>query len=165
MIGAGRTDTGVHASGQVVDFWTASTLGAAERDPLTRLGELWIGARLDVGAMRAASAVIVGRMDFSAFAAGPGGLRTVRRAEWCADGALLRFEITADAFLRGMVRGIVGTLLWVGRGTIDVAAFGRIAASGDRSKAGPSAPANGLCLVAVEYGERTRRIDEDEANE
>ena len=142
VIGAGRTDTGVHASGQVVDFRTASTLGAAElgrgvnallpediadsalepaeesfharysatgrtyeyrirnaaeRDPLTRLGELWIGARLDVGAMRAASAAIVGRMDFSAFAAGPGGIRTVRRAEWCADGALLRFAITADA--------------------------------------------------------------------
>jgi len=211
VIGAGRTDTGVHASGQVVDFRTASTLGAAElgrgvnallpediavsalepaeesfharysatgrtyeyrirnaaeRDPLTRLGELWIGARLDVGAMRAASAAIVGRMDFSAFAAGPGGLRTVRRAEWCADGALLRFEITADAFLRGMVRGIVGTLLWVGRGTIDVAAFGRIAASGDRSKAGPSAPANGLCLVAVEYGTRRETgEDHDEADE
>src|SRR6184192_1994147 len=191
ITGAGRTDAGVHASGQVVDFRTKSPLNAAdlgrgvnallpediavsalepaeesfharysatgrtyeyrirnaaERDPLTRLGELWIGARLDVGAMRAASAVIVGRMDFSAFAAGPGGTRTVRRAEWCADGALLRFAITADAFLRGMVRGIVGTLLWVGRGTIDVAAFGRIVASGDRSKAGPSAPANGLCL-------------------
>src|SRR5438094_7920311 len=116
--------------------------------------------------MKDASARLVGRRDFSSFAAGPGGVRSVRRAEWCEHGdGQLRFEITADAFLRGMVRAIVGTLLWVGRGKIDAGRFGEIIASGDRSRAGPSAPANGLCLVAGEDGERTRRIDEDAANE
>jgi tRNA pseudouridine38-40 synthase len=72
---------------------------------------------------------------------------------WCEPGVeMLRFEITADAFLRGMVRAIVGTLLWVGRGRIGVRGFEEIISARDRAKAGPSAPANGLCLVAVEYG-------------
>jgi tRNA pseudouridine38-40 synthase len=64
-----------------------------------------------------------------------------------------------------MVRAIVGTLLWVGHGKIDVAAFEKIIAASDRAMAGPSAPANGLCLVAVEYGERRARRELDEADE
>jgi tRNA pseudouridine38-40 synthase len=196
VTGAGRTDAGVHASGQVIDFRTASALDgvtigrgvnallpediavsalepaaedfharfsatgrtyeyrirhAAERDPLERRRELHIAGPLDLVAMRAASARLVGRKDFSSFAAGPGGVRSVRRAEWCEHGTRLRFEITADAFLRGMVRAIVGTLLWVGRGKIDAVAFEKIVAANDRGVAGPSAPANGLCLIAVEY--------------
>jgi len=196
VTGAGRTDAGVHASGQVIDFRTASALDgvtigrgvnallpediavsalepaaedfharfsatgrtyeyrirhAPERDPLERRRELHIAGPLDVAAMRDASAHLVGRRDFSSFAAGPGGVRSVRRGEWCEEGAELRFEITADAFLRGMVRAIVGTLLWVGRGKIDAAAFEKIVAANDRSLAGPSAPANGLCLMEVDY--------------
>ena len=196
VTGAGRTDAGVHASGQVIDFRTASALDGAtigrgvnallpediavsglgpaaeefharfsatgrtyeyrirnapERDPLERLREHHVDTPLDVAAMRDASTALVGRKDFSAFAAGPGGVRTIRSAEWCSEGSLVRFEITADAFLRGMVRAIVGTLLWVGRGKIDSAAFGDIVDSRDRGKAGPSAPANGLCLVSVQY--------------
>ena len=205
VTGAGRTDAGVHASGQVIDFRTASALDgaaigrgvnallpediavsaleqvaedfnarfsatgrtyeyrirhAAERDPLERLRELHVSGPLDVVAMREASAHLVGRRDFSSFAAGPGGVRSVRRAEWCERGASVRFEITADAFLRGMVRAIVGTLLWVGRGKIDPAAFAEIVAARDRSLAGPSAPANGLCLIAVEYGGVRQELDE-----
>jgi len=211
VTGAGRTDAGVHASGQVIDFRTASALDggtigrgvnallpediavsavepAADdfharfsatgrtyeyrirhggvRDPLERRRELYLAGSLDVAAMREASAHLVGRRDFSSFAAGPGGVRSVRRAEWCAGGTdRLRFEIAADAFLRGMVRAIVGTLLWVGRGKIDAAAFERIVAAADRSVAGPSAPASGLCLIAVEYGERRERRELDEADE
>ncbi len=196
VTGAGRTDAGVHASGQVIDFRTASALDgvtigrgvnallpediaitalepaaedfharysatgrtyeyrirhAPERDPLERRRELHIAGALDVAAMRDASARLVGRRDYSSFAAGPGGVRSVRRAEWCEHDPRLRFEITADAFLRGMVRAIVGTLLWVGRGKIDAAAFEEIVAAKDRAKAGPSAPANGLCLIEFEY--------------
>jgi tRNA pseudouridine38-40 synthase len=211
VVGAGRTDAGVHASGQVIDFRTASALDgptigrgvnallpediavsalepaaedfharfsatgrtyeyrirhASERDPLERLREHHIAGPLDVPAMREASARLVGRRDFSSFASGPGAIRTVRRAEWCASGAgLLLFEITADAFLRGMVRAIVGTLLWVGRDKIDAAAFERIVAARDRAKAGPSAPANGLCLIAVEYGGGRGEHQHDEADE
>ena len=211
VTGAGRTDAGVHASGQVIDFRTASTLDGLsigrgvnallpediavsalepaaedfharfsatgrtyeyrirhgrERDPLERRRELHVGAALDVAGMKDASARLVGRRDFSSFAAGPGGVRSVRRAEWCEHGdGQLRFEITADAFLRGMVRAIVGTLLWVGRGKIDARTFEGIVAANDRAMAGPSAPARGLCLIAVEYGESRMTRDLDEADE
>jgi len=197
VTGAGRTDAGVHASGQVIDFRTASALDgvtigrgvnallpediavsalepaggafharfsatgrtyeyrirhATERDPLERRRELHLAGPLDVPAMRDASAALVGRKDFSSFAADPrGGVRSVRSATWCEQGPSVRFEITADAFLRGMVRAIVGTLLWVGRTKIDALTFEKIVAANDRAMAGPSAPANGLCLIAVEY--------------
>jgi tRNA pseudouridine38-40 synthase len=211
VTGAGRTDAGVHASGQVIDFRTASALDgsaigrgvnallpediavsalepaaedfharfsatgrtyeyrirhAPERDPLERRRELHLAGPLDVAAMRDASARLVGRRDFSSFAAGPGGVRSVRSATWCGTGtSRLRFEITADAFLRGMVRAIVGTLLWVGRGKIDAPTFEKIVAANDRAMAGPSAPANGLCLIAVEYGDARERRELDEADE
>ena len=210
VTGAGRTDTGVHASGQVIDFRTASALDGVtigrgvnallpediavsalepvaedfharfsatgrtyeyrirhevERDPLERHRELHIAGPLDLAAMRDASAHLVGRKDFSSFAAGPGGVRSVRSATWCQEGPRLRFEITADAFLRGMVRAIVGTLLWVGRGKIDALTFEKIIAANDRAMAGPTAPANGLCLIAVEYGDSRERRELDEADE
>ncbi len=115
--------------------------------------------------MAEASALLVGRLDLSAFAIGPGGTRTVRRATWSREGSLLRFEVEADGFLRGMVRAIVGTLLWVGRGHITVGRVGQILASRDRSQAGPSAPAQGLCLVRVSYAgpaERSGEQSEDD---
>jgi tRNA pseudouridine38-40 synthase len=196
IAGAGRTDAGVHAIGQVMSFRTASALDGAklgrgvnallpvdiavsalqpcgdefharfsatgrtyeyrlrigtDRDPLER----WAyhhPAALRLDAIREASAALVARVDFGAFASGEGGVRTVRRAEWTEEGELLRFEIEADAFLRGMVRAIVGTLLWVGRGKIGVERFGEIVRSRDRAQAGPSAAARGLCLTQVTYG-------------
>jgi tRNA pseudouridine38-40 synthase len=199
ITGAGRTDAGVHATGQVIDFRTASALDgstmergvnallpediavselvpAAEgfhsrfsatgrtyeyriritpvREPLERLREHWLPGGLDREAMREAAKCLVGRHDFGAFAAGVTGERAVRRAVWSESDGVLRFEIEANAFLRGMVRGIVGTLIWAGRGKITAARFGEILASRDRSLAGPSAPARGLCLVAVSYEER-----------
>src|SRR2546430_9729078 len=116
-----------------------------------------------LAAMRDASARLVGRRDFSSFAAGSGGVRSVRRAEWCQPGtSQLRFEVEADAFLRGMVRAIVGTLLWVGRGKIDVPGLERIVAANDRAMAGPSAPANGLCLIALAYRQAAANAAHDE---
>ena len=206
ITGAGRTDAGVHATGQVIDFRTASALdgeaiergvnallskdiaisdveAASEdfhsrfsatgrtyeyrirrsrtRDPREWRKEHWLPGSLDVAAMKDASGSLIGRHDFAAFAAGVSGERTVRRAEWSEAGELLRFEIEADAFLRGMVRGIVGTLLWVGRGKIGVDRFAEVLRSRDRAQAGPSAPAQGLCLIRVEYGERRQRQSEE----
>jgi tRNA pseudouridine38-40 synthase len=200
ITGAGRTDAGVHATGQVVDFRSASALDgstmergvnallpediavselgpAAEgfhsrfsatsrtyeyrirnapvRDPLERYREQWLPAKLERKAMRDATTHLVGRHDFAAFAAGFGGERTVKRAAWSEEGDVLRFEVEADAFLRGMVRGIVGTLLWVGRGKVSVAGFEEVLRSRDRGQAGPSAPARGLCLIRVTYDERS----------
>lgn len=213
ITGAGRTDAGVHATGQVIDFRTASALdgstmergvnallpediaisalepaaegfhsrfsatgrtyeyrirNAPTREPLERLRELWLSEALDVEAMREASDRLVGRHDFAAFAAGVSGERDVRRAAWERHGNVLRFEIEANAFLRGMVRGIVGTLLWVGRGKIGPDRFEEILRSRDRSKAGPSAPARGLCLIRVTYDEmrgEQRREGETESED
>jgi tRNA pseudouridine38-40 synthase len=134
------------------------------RDPLWTRREQWHPGELDVAAMRAAAAQLVGRHDFAAFAAGESGERTVKRAEWISEGSILRFEIESDAFLRGMVRGIVGTLLWVGRGKLTVERFAELLAARDRALAGPSAPAKGLCLVAVRYGDGERRRQDGSEN-
>src|SRR5438445_8600621 len=128
----------------------------SDRDPLERWA-LHHPAPLRLDAMREASAALIGRADYGAFAIGEGGTRTVRKAEWTREGELLRFEIEADAFLRGMVRAIVGTLLWVGRGKIGSERFGQIARSRDRAQSGPNAPARGLCLTRVDYGQRDQR--------
>ncbi|MEK7863894.1 MAG: tRNA pseudouridine(38-40) synthase TruA, partial [Chloroflexota bacterium] len=138
---------------------------APVRAPLERLWEHWLPGPLDVAAMREASELLVGRHDFAAFAAGVSGQRTVRRAVWSSQDVVLRFEIEAEAFLRGMVRGIVGTLLWVGRGKVAVDRFGEILRSRDRALAGPSAPARGLCLVAVTYGDERQGESESENDE
>ena len=89
----------------------------------------------------------------------------MRSATWCEQGPDLRFEITADAFLRGMVRAVVGTLLWVGRGKIDPVTFERIVDGNDRALAGPSAPANGLCLIAVEYRQDAANAASEEGSQ
>ena len=211
ITGAGRTDAGVHATGQVIDFRTASALdgGTMERgvnallpediaisalepagetfhsrfsatgrtyeyrlrigparDPLERRREHWLPGPLDVDAMNDAARRLVGRHDHAAFAAGVSGERSVRRAVWRREDNVLRFEIEANAFLRGMVRGIVGTLLWVGRGKIAPDRFEEIQRSRDRSQAGPSAPAQGLCLVTVSYdGDSVQSESESDEDE
>jgi len=80
--------------------------------------------------------------------------RTVRRvltAEWGGGPPWLTFDIEANAFLYRMVRSIVGTLLQVGRGKMSVGEFVAVLASCDRSRAGPTAPPHGLCLMNVRY--------------
>ena len=80
--------------------------------------------------------------------------RTVRRvlaAEWRGEPPWLTFDIEANAFLYRMVRSIVGTLLLVGRGDMSVEEFGAVLAACDRSRAGPTAPPHGLCMVEVKY--------------
>jgi len=111
---------------------------------------------LDVAAMRRAAAVLVGRHDFAALATDPApGLwtrRTVFAADWLQVGrALLIFEICADAFLKQMVRAIVGSLIWVGSGRWTAERFATAIASGDRQATGPNAPAIGLSLHRIEY--------------
>jgi tRNA pseudouridine38-40 synthase len=211
VIGAGRTDTGVHAIGQVISFQTTNPLaeGTIRRGvnallpgdvaaqevrevppdfharfsatartysytiwnaqtprPLLRRIALWVDEPLDVAAMERAAAHIYGRHDFSAFGRPPGRTaeRTVRRASWLRseDGRLV-FEIEADAFLRGMVRALVGTFLRVGRGKMSAEELGEALHSRDRARAGPAAAAHGLCLVGVSYdGSRTSDHDSEE---
>ena len=73
------------------------------------------------------------------------------QAEWKQEGSQLVFVIKADRFLRNMVRAIVGTLLEVGKGKLNVEEFRQIIERQDRGAAGASAPAHGLFLTNIEY--------------
>ena len=111
---------------------------------------------LDVGAMRRASRTLLGRHDFASLVTRPSVRRSTERTVFAADWlevspALLVFEICADAYLKQMVRTIVGSLLWVGRGRWTAEDFSEALASQDRRAAGPNAPAAGLTLYRIEY--------------
>ncbi|HLZ31880.1 MAG TPA: tRNA pseudouridine(38-40) synthase TruA [Chloroflexota bacterium] len=111
---------------------------------------------LDLTAMRQGAASLLGRRDFAALATDttPGlwTVRTVFAADWRqVSQSLLIFEICADAFLKQMVRAIVGSLLWVGSGRWTAERFTAAIGSGDRRAAGPNAPAVGLSLHRIEY--------------
>lgn len=73
------------------------------------------------------------------------------QAKWKTEGTQLVFVVKADRFLRNMVRAIVGTLLEVGKGKLDVEEFRQIIEKKDRRAAGASAPAQGLFLAHIEY--------------
>ncbi len=137
--------------------------------PLTRRYSLHVNKPLDVTAMGSASRALVGEHDFATFGQPPQGTVTVRRvseAVWLeepvagapfarprdqSEGRWLYFDIEANAFLYRMVRSIVGTLLAVGRGWMTEEAFFEAMAACDRSQAGTTAPAHGLCLMEVTY--------------
>jgi tRNA pseudouridine38-40 synthase len=111
---------------------------------------------LDDAAMSAAAAVLVGEHDCVAFqGADPDPvLSTVRRilvSEVVPAGDFLFYRIEATAFLKHMVRNIVGTLVEMGRGERPAAAMAEILASRDRRRAGRTAPPHGLVLQAVRY--------------
>ena len=238
VTGAGRTDAGVHALGQVAAFTLARALPAevVVRALNARLPEavrvlaadevspsfhprfdaraktyryrIWNGdvlspferryawhlpGALNVDAMRQAARVLEGERDFAAFqAAGSETQTTVREViasrvatnittertetngkhgetksfpvssvdqdsfralRGCAAGTLIVYEVTGSGFLRHMVRTIVGTLVEIGRGRQPVEWMTHVLESRDRAEAGPTAPALGLFLVGVDYGQ------------
>lgn len=110
---------------------------------------------LDIEKMNLAAEFLLGKQDFSSFAKIHTDVKThiceIKSAVWTVFGDQLRFEITADRFLRNMVRSIVGTLVDVGRKKISLAEFRTIIEKRDRKFASGSAPAHGLYLVDVEY--------------
>ena len=125
---------------------------------------------IDVEAMDAAARLIEGRHDFAAFQTGPGTTRTTERTVTRSrvmrmmalsaedtDGrtgrGLIAYEITGDGFLRHMVRAITGTLVEIGRGRWPIEEMRAVLESRERGRAGPTAPAWGLFLVGVEYGD------------
>ena len=115
---------------------------------------------LDATAMRGALGTLRGKHDFSAFCAAPGRGRTptctVRSARLVARGDHLVVLLSADSFLHHMVRNIVGSLVEVGRGAQPPSWLAGLLAGRDRTRSGPTAPAQGLFLVRVLYGETSR---------
>lgn len=203
---AGRTDAGVHATGQVINFRTACAIPAervalavnnlppysvlarrsaeapeafhARFDARTRSYRylIWRGAaspflrryawripivntaernRLDLDRMRQGAHSLLGEHDFAAFcAAGVEVATTVRRIDRLLireRAGLVWIDVTANGFLKQMVRIIVGTLVEVGRGAREPADVASILADGDRRNAGPTAPPHGLFLTRVTY--------------
>jgi tRNA pseudouridine38-40 synthase len=200
ITGAGRTDAGVHALGQVANFFCPKEFDQhrirrafnaltpaditikeveivpdsfdARRDGRSRVYEYRILNRpapspfylttalhvhdpLDLEVMRRAVRCLEGEHDFSSFqAAGCDAAHAVRkvyRTSLEQPGELLVYTIEATAFLRHMVRNIVGTLIEVGRGLRSPQSFAELLEARDRTKAGPTAPAHGLFLVEVKY--------------
>jgi len=126
------------------------------RSALERRRAWHIHRPLDLAAMRAALPHIVGTHDFRAFentgSPRQSTVRSVRQAELReASGGELVFEVGADGFLKFMVRNLVGTLAAVGLGRLAPAEVEAIRRSGDRRRAGASAPPHGLYLLEVVY--------------
>lgn len=110
---------------------------------------------LNVQTMNRAAALLCGEHDFTCFSKVKTDVNhficRVKKASWKKQKNKLIFTITANRFLRGMVRAIVGTLLDVGTGKISVADFDRIIKSKDRKQAGANVDPHGLYLVCVNY--------------
>jgi tRNA pseudouridine38-40 synthase len=206
VVGAGRTDAGVHAQGQVIGFrveWRHTLadlhralnavlpedvavldLGPAQpgwhprfsarrrhyrytvlnsplRSPLDRRYAHLVTEPLDLKALQSAADVLVGQHDFASFGQPTQGDSTVRviyEAGWRQEGEwpahwLFTFDVIGNAFLRSMVRCLVGTMLQIGMGRWPVGRMNEILAGRDRALAAPPAPACGLCLMKVEYEE------------
>ena len=200
--GAGRTDAGVHACGQVaavrvtrvpddlgrlrkslnaltpddvavreiamVDdafdprrqarsrVYEYRILNAPAPSPFWRRYAWHVPEPLDAGAMDAAARELLGEHDFAAFRGADAEpvrstVRRVLESRVQAERAVLVYRVEATAFLKHMVRNIVGTLVEVGRGERAAASLGELLAGRDRTRAGATAPAHGLILVAIRY--------------
>jgi tRNA pseudouridine38-40 synthase len=112
-------------------------------------------AALDSHALREAATAFIGQHDFRGFRAADCERRTtvrlIRSFTVVRDGALITCEVEGTAFLKNMVRIMIGTLVAAGRHQLDAEAIRALLAAGDRSKAGVTAPAHGLTLVRVIY--------------
>lgn len=198
IVGAGRTDTGVHAKQIFAHFDFAEAIDIKELcfklnsflpkdiaikdiasvkenaharfDALSRTYEYHISLEKnpfatdfsyqlhhipDVYKMNKAAKILLNYNDFQCFSKSKTDVKTyhciITFAEWKLTNHKLVFTITADRFLRNMVRAIVGTLLEIGLGKIDVDDLHTIIKSKNRNMAGTSVPAEGLYLTRVEY--------------
>lgn len=134
----------------VYRVWNSPVPNVFERRFMYRIDE-----RLDLEAMRAASSLLLGSHDFSAFCSNKRMKKSaVRRIDGIRIeqlGSEVRFTLSGNGFLYNMVRIIVGTLLEVGAGRMTPEEVAAALSSRDRANAGPTAPAQGLCLEEVRY--------------
>ncbi len=128
-----------------------------KKDPFRLNKALYLYGDINMEEMNNAAKVLFEYIDFTSFARtntqNITNNCTIYKAEWKEENGVLIFTISANRFLRNMVRAIVGTLLKVGKGKISVDDFKKIIESKDRTKAGLSALACGLYLVKVDYPE------------
>jgi len=126
-----------------------------EKDPLLVGYAHYFFRDLDVPTMERAASLLMGEHDFECFSKVKTDVNhficDIKQASWNQKGNVLVFTITANRFLRGMVRAIVGTLLDVGTGKLSLKQFQEILKSRDRKKAGMNAPPEGLYLTQVKY--------------
>ncbi len=200
VIGAGRTDAGVHAKGMVANAWMDTEMSCEEiRDYMNRYlpddiavlevkeaaarfharynttGKTYrytcqdgpvksvfdrkycvrLDERPDIGKMRQAAELLKGEHDFRNFCVNPrmkkSTVRNVDSIEIEREGGYLTFTFHGNGFLQNMVRVMVGTLLEVGYGNITLDEVKESLTGFVRQKAGPTAPAAGLCLMDVDY--------------
>ena len=197
---SGRTDAGVHAKAQVVNFKTGSRISSdklrialngllpddiavskveeADKDFHSRFDAksklyrytivnrpypsvflrstvFFYPYHLNVTLMRKEARCLLGRHDFRSFQAADkkerGSIRTIKKLVIAKKGDFLYFDLEADGFIYNMVRNIVGTLIEIGRGRFPSGSLKKILEAKDRKRAGPTAPARGLCLIKVNY--------------
>ena len=125
------------------------------RSPLRRLRAAYEPRKLNFGLLAEAGTLVLGAHDFRAFTPSKGYHvrfeRVVTESSWTREGDLLTYRITADSFLYGMVRTLVGTMREVGLGRRDLGRFGALLSGGERDQAGPADAARGLTLTGVGY--------------
>lgn len=136
------------------------------RSPLLASRSWHLREPLDIAAMAAGAAAFVGRHDFSAFRSSGCDAATTEREVFSAgvrhQGELVTFDVRGSGFLRNMVRVMTGTLVEIGRGRRPASDVASLLANGDRVAAGVTAPPQGLCLMAVWYGETPPLPEVDE---
>lgn len=129
-----------------------------EKNPFYSNFAYYIKHALDIESMNKAAAILLQFEDFECFSKSNTDVKTyrcaIKKAVWETKEDRLVFTITADRFLRNMVRAVVGTLLEVGTGKLKADDVKRIINSKDRSNAGASVPAKGLYLTSVQYLEK-----------
>jgi tRNA pseudouridine38-40 synthase len=202
VVGSGRTDSGVHALGQVANFKTRSKMPAEEifralnanlpddvvvlkaedvrssfhaqhsakrktyrytilnrsvRAAQQRHFCLFYHYSLNLRRMRTAATALIGKKDFKSFQASDAArkeqstIRRIKKLTIVQKGDYIHIDIEADGFLYKMVRNIVGTLLEVGSGKLPPGSIKTILKARNRTFAGKTAPAKGLCLLEVAY--------------
>lgn len=133
-----------------------------QKNPFTQGLAYYYFGNLDIDAMNKAAALLLTVKDFKAFSKAHTDVKTtlcdVTFAQWEVKGDVLVFTISANRFLRNMVRAVVGTLLEVGRGKLTIDGFTQIINSLERSEAGDSAPAEGLYLSKIIYPQSVFKV-------
>jgi tRNA pseudouridine38-40 synthase len=221
VYGAGRTDAGVHASGQVIHFSTTASMSPQQwlaalnavllesvavrwscevpdsfharysalnrsyrytlwngraRKPLVARYSYHRSQALAVNLMDEACRFLLGRKDFGAFGRSPDAtnplkpgphscVRTILKASSQRQDALVYCDFTADAFLTGMVRRMVGTLLLVGQKQLSLTEFAAIVQRAEKTHPGSAAPSHGLCLVGVMYPDGLLQMEKTDNDE